>query len=239
MLQRSVLLVRGGEVGWNEVQAALASMPGIRVVDETDSFATAWEAAQALLPDAVVAAFCIAGSSALPLLARCRSLLPASAIVAIAARLEADDLLAMADIGLSGCLLWHELPACVLRCTLAAAIQGSMIVVSREAAGAYLVADRRRWRPESSMPPLTVREQAILRRMATGMTQRQIAQAEQVSRSTVARVIQSIEDKLGVYDRFALGVKAFQLGLVSAAESTVCYPRQSPVSISDTNMSKT
>jgi DNA-binding NarL/FixJ family response regulator len=66
----------------------------------------------------------------------------------------------------------------------------------------------------SSVPnPLTPRETEILGHIASGKTNRQIANELHLSRSTVKRHLEHILPKLGVSDRTQAAVKAVELGL--------------------------
>ena len=61
--------------------------------------------------------------------------------------------------------------------------------------------------------PLTPRETEVLRHIASGKTNRQIAQLLHLSLSTVKRHLERILSKLGVADRTQAAVKAVELGL--------------------------
>ena len=61
---------------------------------------------------------------------------------------------------------------------------------------------------------LTPRELGVLRSLATGKTNRQIAHELHLSLSTVKRHLERIISKLGVSDRTQAAVKAVELGLI-------------------------
>ena len=65
----------------------------------------------------------------------------------------------------------------------------------------------------SMLNPLTPRETEILGHIASGKTNRQIANELHLSRSTVKRHLEHILPKLGVSDRTQAAVKAVELGL--------------------------
>ena len=68
----------------------------------------------------------------------------------------------------------------------------------------------------TSLPnPLTPRETEVLERLASGKTNRQIAQELHLSLSTIKRHLEHIISKLKVSDRTQAAVKAVELGLVS------------------------
>jgi DNA-binding NarL/FixJ family response regulator len=65
----------------------------------------------------------------------------------------------------------------------------------------------------SMLNPLTPRETEVLSHIASGKTNRQIAQQLHLSLSTVKRHLERILSKLGVSDRTQAAVKAVELGL--------------------------
>jgi DNA-binding NarL/FixJ family response regulator len=64
---------------------------------------------------------------------------------------------------------------------------------------------------------LTVREEEVLRLLAEGLTNREIAHQLQLSLVTVKVHVRHIIAKLGVSDRTQAAVRAIQLGLLPAA----------------------
>ncbi len=72
--------------------------------------------------------------------------------------------------------------------------------------------------PESLIEPLTIREHEVLRMLALGKTNREVAQGLRLSLSTVKSHIQRIIGKLGVSDRTQAAVRAIELGLLPELE---------------------
>ena len=66
--------------------------------------------------------------------------------------------------------------------------------------------------------PLTPRELEVLRHLATGRTNRRIAEELHLSLSTVKRNLERIIAKLGVSDRTQAAVKAVELGLIAPGQ---------------------
>lgn len=62
--------------------------------------------------------------------------------------------------------------------------------------------------------PLSEREQAILRMMATGMTNREIASRLNLAHGTVKNYVTTILQKLGARDRTQAALRARELGLL-------------------------
>jgi DNA-binding NarL/FixJ family response regulator len=83
---------------------------------------------------------------------------------------------------------------------------------------AHALADLLHGRPSPATSPpslLTPREQAVLQRLSAGLTEAEIARQEQVSVSTVKRVIVRLETKLAATSLFQLGAHAHAQGLLS------------------------
>ena len=71
-------------------------------------------------------------------------------------------------------------------------------------------------RPEGSLPrPLARRELEVLRLLARGKTNQEIAQILGLSALTVKTYVQRIIGKLGVSDRTQAAVRAAELGLLA------------------------
>jgi DNA-binding NarL/FixJ family response regulator len=69
--------------------------------------------------------------------------------------------------------------------------------------------------PASELPePLTQRERQVLRLMAGGLSNREIAQALRAAEGTIKHHVSSILSKLGVSDRTRAVLKAFETGMV-------------------------
>ncbi|MBA3474372.1 MAG: response regulator transcription factor [Rubrobacter sp.] len=73
-------------------------------------------------------------------------------------------------------------------------------------------------REEALADPLTDREIEVLRLLALGKTNRQVAKELLISLSTVKTHIQHVNIKLGVSDRTQAAVRAIELGLLSKEE---------------------
>jgi DNA-binding NarL/FixJ family response regulator len=76
------------------------------------------------------------------------------------------------------------------------------------------VAERPRFDPEPLFERLTERETEVLRLMAGGLTNREIAAALETAEGTVKNQVSSILGKLGVRDRTLAVLRAIEAGLV-------------------------
>lgn len=75
-----------------------------------------------------------------------------------------------------------------------------------------------KWREETLTEPLTDREIEVLRLLALGKTNRQVAKELLISLSTVKTHVQRLNIKLGVSDRTQAAVRAAELGLLPNQE---------------------
>src|SRR5262249_56857086 len=79
-------------------------------------------------------------------------------------------------------------------------------------------------RTEESRPPLSPIERDLLRLVAAGLTNRQIAADLRWSQATVKKYVQRILEKLAVGDRTQAAVHAVRRGLLDCGTSTAQPP---------------
>jgi DNA-binding NarL/FixJ family response regulator len=117
-------------------------------------------------------------------------------------------------VDIAAYLLWRDLSSEALRHCLAAVITGDVVVASQAAAAAFLAAQRRASLAFPAAVPLTAREQVVLRRLAEGLTHKEIAVAEGLSRRTVELTAARLAARLEASPPFVLGMQAARLGLL-------------------------
>jgi DNA-binding NarL/FixJ family response regulator len=127
---------------------------------------------------------------------------------------EPDLLFAAMQVGAAGYLLKHT-PAAELVTTLRRIADGEH-VLNPEVASRMLRESRARQASPAPhpLPPLSGREEEVLKLLATGETNRQIARRLYVSEETVKSHVASILRKLEVSDRTSAAVLAVRAGLV-------------------------
>jgi DNA-binding NarL/FixJ family response regulator len=118
--------------------------------------------------------------------------------------------------GACGFLLKHSLPEEMIRGVRAAASGDALLAPS---VTRRLIAEfARRRPPATTVPPslngLTEREREVLRLVARGLSNQEIARALQVSEWTVKTHVAHLLDKLGLRDRVQAVVLAYETGLV-------------------------
>jgi LuxR family maltose regulon positive regulatory protein len=82
------------------------------------------------------------------------------------------------------------------------------------------------------MEPLTAREAEIMRLLAVGMRNQEIAEQLVISLPTVKRHIANVYGKLGVSHRTQAVARANELGLLEPSARSCLHPRDTPRSAS-------
>ncbi len=172
------------------------------------------DALRALAPDLVLMDIELPGASGIEATRRIRAALPQVRVVILTAHAQPDLLFAAMQVGAAGYLLKHT-PAADLVATLRRIASGEH-VLNPEVASRMLREFRTRQTagPAHLLPPLSAREEEVLKLLATGETNRQIARRLFVSEETVKSHVASILRKLEVSDRTSAAVLAVRAGLV-------------------------
>ncbi len=133
-------------------------------------------------------------------------------VVILTAAVEDDEVIEAVRLGVRGGVLKEEAPAALVRCLRTVhgggrwiepqCLSRAMDALLRREAGAQEVASR-----------LTAREVEVVRMVARGLRNREIADELFVSEGTVKVHLHNIYEKLGVNSRLALGMYAREKGL--------------------------
>jgi len=149
MRPQTLLLVSSDHPQAAALRAALTRRPVARVVGDVRGGAEALRAATRLRPDAILLVVDLPGRLYAPLARDLHVASPASRLIVVGARRALDRalLLALLDLGVSGCLAWEEtridaLPSCV-----AAALDSGALVCSPGLLATLLTAFDRRSGP--------------------------------------------------------------------------------------------
>lgn len=218
----TVALVGPDDLLWGALRSIIRSLVDLRVVldlqDGTDPGDVA-ERLAASRPDAIVLGRAPRGCAALPLLTDLRARCPASKILLLADGVDRDELRAFAAIGIDGYLFWQDLDAAILgHCLPALLCGGDLVITSRAVVADFLHQQGTRGRSGGSAPALTERERLVLRGLAAGLTQEQIAQTTALGLRTIKRTTAALAEKLQAPSPFVLGVRARDLGLIAAED---------------------
>lgn len=215
MQRRTVILVRSTSYGWLGLGQSLETLSSVSVVAETASQEQAIQLIYEHRPDVIVAAASISHRSTVPLLREIRAAaVPASKILVVTDRFEADEMAELADIGLAGHLLWSDVSAETFPQLLAAVLSGDIVVASRAIADAFVAVHGEATYSDQDVPKLDPRGRRVLRHLADGRTHGEIARAEGVSARTVERIVAELKIDLDAPNQFVLGLKAIRSGLL-------------------------
>jgi DNA-binding CsgD family transcriptional regulator len=109
-------------------------------------------------------------------------------------------------MGISAQLLWEELSLTALSHLIAGLLSSDITMTSRTLVDRCV--------PARQQIQLSERELTILRHLAEGLTYKEIAQVERLSRRTVARLVGALEVRFQASTLFTLGQKVEQYGIL-------------------------
>jgi len=182
------------------------------IVGEAQTGQDAIELARSLHPNVVLMDLLMPGVDGITATAAIREAQPDVEVVALTSVLEDASVAGAIRAGAVGYLLKNASPD-ELRSAIRAAAQGQ-VRLSPEAA-ARLV---REVRAPESPEALTKREIEVLRLIAAGRANKEIARELEVAEQTIKAHVSSILGKLGVQSRTQAALHAFRIGLVSSTE---------------------
>lgn len=193
--------------------------PDLVVVGEAANGAEAVELARQLRPDVVLMDLLMPVMDGVAATAAIRNALPETEVVALTSVLESAAVVGAVKAGAIGYLL-KDTQAAELRRTIKAAAAGQVQLSPQ--ASAYLM----RAVQATALPePLTERETEVLRLLALGHSNKDIARHLQIVEDTVKTHVKHILAKLGVQSRTQAVLCAMRLGLVSDEQGKQLNPR--------------
>jgi len=183
--------------------------PDLEVVGEAADGAEALEQARQLRPDVVVMDLLMPVLDGIAATRAIRRELPETEVLALTSVLESASVVEAIRAGAIGYLL-KDAQAAELRRAIKAAAAGQ-VQLSPQASAHLLGAIRTPELPE----PLTPREMDVLRLLAQGQSNKEIARALDLVEETVKSHVRHILAKLGVQSRTQAVLAAIRLGIVS------------------------
>lgn len=204
-----VLLVDDHSVVRQGLRMFLELDPALEIVGEAVNGADALQKAHALRPDVILMDLMMPvmdGISAIEILRRD---LPDSEILALTSVLEDEAIYRAMRAGAIGYLL-KDTEARELRHAIKAAAAGQ-VQLSPQAAARLM----REIRPPDSPEKLTERETDVLRLLARGLSNKEIASDLVIGEKTVKTHVSNILAKLGVVSRTQAALYAARIGLVT------------------------
>ncbi len=193
--------------------------PDLVVVGEAANGAEAVELARQLRPDVVLMDLLMPVMDGVAATAAIRNALPETEVVALTSVLESAAVVGAVKAGAIGYLL-KDTQAAELRRTIKAAAAGQVQLSPQ--ASAYLMREVRAPAPPE---PLTERETEVLRLLAQGHSNKDIAHHLQIVEDTVKTHVKHILAKLGVQSRTQAVLCAMRLGLVPDKQGKQLNPR--------------
>lgn len=190
----------------------LALDPEIELVGEAKDGADALKKAHALHPDVVLMDLMMPVMDGITAIAAIRQELPDTEVIALTSVLEDASVIGAVRAGAIGYLL-KDTEGAQLCAAIKAAAAGQ-VQLAPEAALRLL----REVRAPESPEVLSERETEVLRMVARGLANKQIAQELNITEKTVKAHVSSILAKLGLASRTQAALHAVRIGLVSQCE---------------------
>jgi NarL family two-component system response regulator LiaR len=203
-------VVRRGLRGFLELD------PELEVVGEAENGREALELARSLEPDVVLMDLLMPVMDGIEATREIRRQLPEVEVLALTSVLEDTSVTGAIRAGAIGYLL-KTTDADELREAIRAAAAGQ-VRLAPEAAARLMREVRAPTTPEALTEPLTERETEVLKLLARGKANKQIARELFVAVSTVKTHVNNLYRKLGVGSRTQAALYAAHIGLVSTEE---------------------
>ncbi len=218
---QTVLVVDDHPLFRKGVVQLLALEAGIHVVGEAGNKAEAMKLAAQYDPDLILLDLNLKGESGLDILAALKDEDPSRRVVMLTVSDAPEDLIGAIRAGADGYLLKDMEPEDLLG-RVREALSGTT-VIGDALAGRLAAALRQEAReasrgPKRDLRELTEREQAVLRCIADGMSNKLIARALAISEGTVKVHVKHVLKKLAFRSRVEAAVWAAEQGLRSAAK---------------------
>ena len=203
-----LLVVDDHPVVCDGVALLIQNNPIVEVAGSANTGADAIEKAASLAPDVILLDLRLPDMAAPELARRLRNAAPSARIVVFTAFADYATLSTLNDAGIDGCLLKDASRTNLIDCICRAA-RGERIFDPRIEGGSP-----RRKHIACGDISLTPRESEVLRRVAMGETNPEIAAAIGLSRNTVKAYLQTVLQKLGARNRVEAIIRAGEQGLL-------------------------
>ena len=207
-----ILIADDHDVVRQGLRMFLALDPELEVVGEAGDGAAALSLARELRPDVVLMDLLMPVMDGISATSAIRRELPETEVLALTSVLEDASVVGAVRAGAIGYLL-KDTQAEELCRAIKAAVEGQ-VQLSPQAAARLL----REVRAPESPETLTERETEVLRLLAQGQANKQIARSLNIGEKTVKTHVSNILAKLGVASRTQAALYAVHIGLVSAEQ---------------------
>ena len=206
-----ILIVDDHSVVRQGLRMFLALDPELEVIGEAADGAEALRLARQLRPDVVLMVLLMPVMDGITATAAIRHELPDTEVLALTSVLEDASVVGAVRAGAIGYLL-KDTQADAICQAIKSAAAGQVQLTPRAAARLMQAVSA----PENPVE-LTERETEVLRLMARGQSNKQIARSLHISEKTVKTHVSNILSKLGVQSRTQATLCAIRIGLVSAS----------------------
>ena len=191
--------------------------PEFNVISEATEGSEAVEKAQKQKPDVVVMDINMPGMDGIAAAKQIKECCPDTGVVVITAYDDDRRMFEAIQAGVAGYVLKDDDPQTMLQAVGSAAEGKAFLpppIVKRVLEGMAGALAGKADSADRSITPLSAREQGVLRLMAEGKRNREIAKELFISERTVGNHITNIYNKLGIYDRSQAVVYAIKKGIV-------------------------
>ena len=206
------------EITRSGLRRMLAGEPDLKIIGEADSGREAIELCRQLQPNLVLMDIRMPDLDGIAATRAIKQQCPQTSVIMVTIYENPDYLYQALKAGAAGYLLKDATKQQVVQ-AVRQVLQGESLLPPELAIQLLqcLTAETVQRSPEPLVEPLTRREEEVLRLLAEGLTNPEIAYQLEVSLATVKVHVGHIIAKLGVSDRTQAAVRAIQLGLLPAA----------------------
>jgi PAS domain S-box-containing protein len=214
-----VLVAEDYELTRAGLRLLLSQDPGLELVAEAEDGLEAVELAQTFEPDLALVSLELKRLDGLQAIRRIKQVSPTTRVIVLSTSVDAQLLLESVKAGAAGYLLKNANES-ALRSAIWEALSGE-IAIDQQLVRDVLrqIADEPRPQNGAAGVLLSTRERDVVRLLARGYTNREIAENLTITASTVKIHVEHILAKLGVTDRTQAAVRAIELGLVATERS--------------------
>ena len=196
----------------------LAAEPDLEIVGEASDGLEAIELATELLPDVVLMDVRMPGVGGIEATRRIRTAQPSTRVMMLTVSEDDEDLFASVRAGATGYLL-KEMSIDEVAGAVRAVARGQAVVTPSMASkllGEFNILSRRVDAQHGSAPRLTDREVEVLRLVAKGLSNKEIAAELVIAENTVKNHVRNILEKLQLKSRMEAALYAVREKLVDA-----------------------
>lgn len=213
----SILIVDDHEVVRNGIRSYLETLPDFQVVGEASSGEEAIKMVGDLIPDVVLLDLIMPGMDGIETTREVKKISPRTQVVVLTSYHEDEHIFPALKAGAISYVL-KDMKMDKLAETLQRAVRGEVTLHPLVAARVLRNLRGENSEGETLYADLTERELEVLKLIASGLSNSQIAQSLVISENTVKGHVSNILSKLHLADRTQVAVYAWQKGIVKRKE---------------------